>query len=156
MAVMLTTLLVIALMTQFGLLLAERGRAGVPGRPLETLRQTVAQIGLIELSGLGAGNGAGLAIGEGSSYRLTQIFQKAARRLGVATTTRGRGTHFGADDVSIFGGRDALSLYVSWNGANLTAHTPGDTWETIAPKKLKQAGEAVLLTLSVLSREVTY
>jgi aminopeptidase YwaD len=111
---------------------------------------------VIELSGVGTGDGKEVALGEGSSYRLTQLFQKAAGRLGVATTTRGRGPHFGAEPVTAFGGRDALSLYVSWNGSDRTAHTPADTWEAIDLDKLRQAGESALLTLSVLSREVKY
>jgi aminopeptidase YwaD len=111
---------------------------------------------VIELSGLGAGDGKEVALGEGSSYRLTQLFQKAAGRLGVATTPRGRGPHFGAEAATAYGGRDALSLYVSWNGSDQRAHTPADTWEAIDLEKLKKAGEAALLTLSVLSREVEY
>jgi len=44
-ATMLITLIVIALMTQFGLLMAERGRDGVPGRPLDAAGQAAAQVG---------------------------------------------------------------------------------------------------------------
>ena len=86
---------------------------------------TLSVESVIELSGLGAGDGKEVALGEGSSYRLTQLYQKAADRLGVATTTRGRGPHFGAQAATAFGGRDALSLYVSWNGSDRTAHTAG-------------------------------
>jgi ABC-type dipeptide/oligopeptide/nickel transport system permease subunit len=111
---------------------------------------------VIELSGLGAGGGKAVALEEGSSYRLTQLFQKAAGRLGVATTTRGRGPHFGAEAATGFGGRDALSLCVSWNGSDGNAHTPADTWETLDLEKLRKAGESTLLTLSVLSRETKY
>ena len=111
---------------------------------------------VIEVSGLGAGDGKEVALGEGSSYRLTQLFQKAAGRLGVATTTRGRGPHSGAEVATAFGGRDALSLYISWNGSDRQAHTPADTWEAMDLEKLRKAGESTLLTLSVLSREVKY
>ena len=45
-ASMLVTLLVIALMTQFGLLMAARGREGVPGRPLDAAWQAVIQTSL--------------------------------------------------------------------------------------------------------------
>ena len=111
---------------------------------------------VMELSGVGAGDGSAVALGEGSSYRLIQLFQKAAARLGVETTTRGRGPHYGLPGTTAFGGRDALSLYVSWDGADRTAHTPDDTVAAIDIEKLRQIGQSALLTLSVLSREPTY
>ncbi len=111
---------------------------------------------VIELSGVGAGAGQGIALGEGSSYRLTQLFRGAASRLGVATTARGQGPHFGLLARPGFGGRSALSAYVSWDGSDRTAHTVGDVLETIDPQKLKQVGQTTLLALTVLSREVDY
>jgi hypothetical protein len=111
---------------------------------------------VMELSGVGAGDGTAVALGEGSSYRLTQLFQKAAARLGVDTTTRGRGPHYGIPTATAFGGRDALSLYVSWDGSGRTAHTPADTVETIDPEKLSRVGQSAMLTLSVLGREPDY
>jgi hypothetical protein len=111
---------------------------------------------VMELSGVGAGDGSAVALGEGSSYRLTKLFQQAAARLGVDTTTRGRGPHYGIPTATAFGGRDALSLYVSWDGSDRTAHTPEDTIETIDPEKLRQVGQSAMLTLSVLGREANY
>jgi hypothetical protein len=55
-----------------------------------------------------------------------------------------------------YGGRSALTAYVSWDGSDRTAHTTGDTFETIDPKKLEQAGQTTLLALTVLSREMDY
>jgi hypothetical protein len=66
---------------------------------------------VLELSGLGQGTGQGLAFDEYSSYRLVQLFQRAASRLGVATTTRGRGPHYGLAILPGFGERPGLSLY---------------------------------------------
>ncbi len=112
---------------------------------------------VIELSGLGAGSGSGLALGQGSSFRLVQLWQEAAGRMGVATTTRGRDPHYGLPSAGrSFGGRSALSIYVSWDGSDMNAHTPEDRVETIDPRKLEQAGRASLLGLFVLSREVNY
>ena len=79
---------------------------------------------VIELSGVGAGGGKGIALGQGTSFSLVQLFQDAARRVGVPVTTRGRGPHHGLEARSGFGGRSALSAYVSWNGSDRTAHTP--------------------------------
>jgi hypothetical protein len=111
---------------------------------------------VIELSGVGAGSGKAIALEQGSSFRLVQLFQKAAGRLGVSTTTRGRGPHYGMPAEAGFGGRSALTAYVSWDGSDRTAHTPEDTFEAIDPEKLEQVGQTTLLALTVLSREVDY
>jgi hypothetical protein len=111
---------------------------------------------VIELSGVGAGDGQGIALKQGSSYRLVQLFQKAAGRLGVSATTRGRGPHYGMYAARGFGGRSALTAYVSWDGSDRTAHTPEDTFEAIDPRKLEQVGQTTLLALTVLGREVEY
>jgi len=55
-----------------------------------------------------------------------------------------------------FGGRSALSLYLSWDGSDRTAHTAGDTVETIDPEKLRKLGQTAVLALTVVSREVEY
>ena len=68
---------------------------------------------VIELSGVGAGTGEGIALEQGSSYRLVQLFQKAAGRLRVSTTTRSRGPHYGICAKPGYGGRWALTAYVS-------------------------------------------
>ncbi len=108
---------------------------------------------IIELSGLGAGTGQGLALRDGTSFRLVQLFHDAGARLGVPVTTRGRDPHFGMFIQPGFGGREALSAYVSWDGSDATAHTPGDAVETLDEDKLRQSGQTVLLVLSLLSRE---
>jgi hypothetical protein len=107
---------------------------------------------VIELSGVGAGDGREIAVGQGSSFRLVQLFQEAAGRVGASITTRGRGPHFGMLTRPGFGGRAALSAYVSWNGADRTAHTPADTVETIDPERLEQVGQTTLLVVSVLGQ----
>jgi peptide/nickel transport system permease protein len=111
---------------------------------------------VVELSGTGAGDGDQIAIGEGSSYRLTQLFQKAAGRLNIPTTTRGRGPHHGLETAPGFGGRDALTLHLSWDGSDRTAHTPADTPATLSLDRLRRFGQAALLTISVMGREPVY
>jgi len=111
---------------------------------------------VIELSGVGAGSGQEIVLGQGTSYRLVQLFQRAAGRVGAATTTRGRGPHYGLPSSMGFGGRAMLTAYVSWDGSDQTAHTPEDTFEAIDPEKLEQAGQTTLLALTVLSRELEY
>lgn len=111
---------------------------------------------VIELCGVGAGEGNAIALSQGSSYRLVQLFQSAAGRMGTSTTTRGRGPHYGMLARPGFGGRSALTAYVSWDGSDQTAHMPADTFEAIDPQKLEQVGQTTLLALTVLGREVDY
>ncbi|HBY94136.1 MAG TPA: hypothetical protein DEP84_09275, partial [Chloroflexi bacterium] len=111
---------------------------------------------VVELGGLGAGAGNAIVLGEGSSFRLVQLFQEAGKRMNAATTTRGRGPHFGMLTRSGFGGRSAMTIHVSWDGSDRTAHTPEDAVAAIDPYKLERSGRTTLLALSVLSREVNY
>jgi len=55
-----------------------------------------------------------------------------------------------------YGGRSALTAYVSWDGSDRTAHTAEDTFEAIDPEKLGQVGQTTLLAVTVLSRELDY
>jgi hypothetical protein len=111
---------------------------------------------VIELSGVGAGTLDQAAIGEGSSFRLIQLFQDAAAEFDLKTTTRGRGPHFAIPAYAGFGGRSATTLALSWDGADATAHSPQDTPESIDPAKLERLGRSALLTLLILSRETVY
>jgi ABC-type dipeptide/oligopeptide/nickel transport system permease component len=111
---------------------------------------------VIELSGVGAGTMNQAAIGEGSSFRLIQVFQDAAAEFDLNTTTRGRGPHFGLSSAPGFGERSAMTLRLSWDGSDQYVHTPLDTADTIDPKKLEKLGRSALLTLLILSRETAY
>ncbi len=111
---------------------------------------------VIELSGMGAGTGDAIELAEGSSYRLVQLYQTAGARLGNAMTTRGRDPHFGLPAAVGFGGRSGLTLNVSWDGSDATAHTIDDTAEAIDLEKLRKSGQTTMLVLMVLSRETEY
>jgi len=111
---------------------------------------------VFELSGVGYGSGNAISLGEGSSYRLVQLFQSAAGKYNAPTTTRGRGPHYAYETGARSGERSALTLSVSWDGSDELAHTPRDVPEIIDPNKLQQVGRSSLLTLMVLARESTY
>jgi hypothetical protein len=111
---------------------------------------------VIELSGVGAGDGTSMVLGQDSSYRLVQLFQSAAERLGYPSTTRGRGPHYGLAIMPGFGGREGLTLDISWDGSDRLAFTPQDTFQRIDPQKLQQVGQTTLLGLTVLTREINY
>jgi hypothetical protein len=112
-------------------------------------------LGVVGL-GAGGGTGEGVAIGTGTSYRLTKLLEQAAKRLGVPVTTRGRGPHFGMDRALSFGGRTALSAYLSWDGSDQYAHTVLDSVDKLDPEKMGKLGRLVTLTVMVLTRETSY
>jgi ABC-type dipeptide/oligopeptide/nickel transport system permease subunit len=111
---------------------------------------------VIELSGVGYGTGSAIAIGEESSYRLVNLFQEAASRYDLATTTRGRGPHYDMPALAVFGGREATTLALSWEGSDDLAHTTKDIPEIIVPEHLRDVGRTTLLTLLMLAREADY
>jgi hypothetical protein len=111
---------------------------------------------VIELSGVGYGTGDSINLGNDSSYRLVKLFQEAASRYNLSTTTRGRGPHYGMPLPTAFGGREAMTLSVSWDGSDSLAHTPGDTAAIIDPAKLYDIGSSTYLTLLILCRETEY
>jgi peptide/nickel transport system permease protein len=115
---------------------------------------TVTEV--IELSGVGFGVGDSIAMSQESSYRLVQLFQSAADKLGVPTTTRGRNPHYGHEISFQFGERTALTLSLSWDGSDHLAHTIADTPEIIDPDKLQKIGTTTTLVLFVLARETDY
>jgi hypothetical protein len=71
-------------------------------------------------------------------------------------TNRGRGPHFGQNTGVSFGGRDALTAYVSWDGSDAYAGTPLDMVDKIDLEKLQELGETTTLVVTVISREIEY
>lgn len=111
---------------------------------------------VIELTGVGGGSGEAIALGKGTSFRLTNLIESAADRMGVAVTTRGRDPHFGLPTRFGFGDREALSAFVSWDGSDEVAHRPEDDLDHLEPGKIEALGKTMSLVLTVLSREVNY
>ncbi|MCJ7513034.1 MAG: M28 family peptidase, partial [Anaerolineales bacterium] len=111
---------------------------------------------VLEITGVGAGSGDQLALGEGTSYRLAKLFQEIGGKVGVGVTSTGRTTHFGLPTLAPMGGREAASAYLSWDGSDASAHLPSDTLAGIDVEKLRESGEAALLSVFVLSRETEY
>ncbi len=111
---------------------------------------------VLELSGVGGGSGEAIALGSGTSFRLTRLIESAASRVGVDVTTLGRDTHFGLPTRIGFGQRNALTAYVSWDGSDELAHLPDDTLVNLEPQKMESVGKTLALVLTVLSRESEY
>jgi peptide/nickel transport system permease protein len=110
---------------------------------------------VVELMGVGAGEGEKILLDRSTSDRLTELFQKAAKRLKVEATTRGKGIH---DDYSLYPypDGDLAQITLTWEGSGVRAHTPADTVENIDPGKLSKMGQTVALGLMVLAREMNY
>jgi len=110
---------------------------------------------VVKLSGVGAGAGDAILLRNSTSGRLTELFQEAGRRVKVPITTKGRGLHdrFGVDrDLD----RKIPQIELTWDGSDVTAHTPEDATENISPDKLEKAGRTAALALMVLAREKQY
>jgi hypothetical protein len=109
----------------------------------------------VELIGVGAGEGEEILLDRSTSDRLTKLFQDAARRLRVETTTRGKGIH---DDYNLYPYPDGklAQIILTWEGSGVHAHTPTDTVGNIDPEKLSKMGRTVALGLMILARETQY
>jgi ABC-type dipeptide/oligopeptide/nickel transport system permease subunit/predicted ABC-type transport system involved in lysophospholipase L1 biosynthesis ATPase subunit len=109
----------------------------------------------VELIGVGAGEEDRVLLDRSTSDRLTELFQKAAKRLRVETTTRGQGIH---DDYSLYPYPDGklAQITLTWEGSGARAHTPADTVENIDREKLSKIGRTACLGLMVLARETNY
>jgi hypothetical protein len=112
-------------------------------------------VAAVELIGVGAGKGEEILLDRSTSDRLTELFQKAAKRMAVEATTRGKGIH---DDYSLYPYPDGklAQITLTWEGSSVHAHTPADTVENIDPEKLSEMGRAAVLGLMVLARETKY
>ncbi|TEU13172.1 MAG: M20/M25/M40 family metallo-hydrolase [Anaerolineales bacterium] len=110
---------------------------------------------VVELIGVGAGEEEKILLDRSTSDRLTELFQKAAKRLKVEATTRGKGIH---DDYSLYPypKSDLAQITLTWEGSGVPAHTPADTAENIDQEKLSKMGRTAALGLMVLARETKY
>jgi Zn-dependent M28 family amino/carboxypeptidase len=110
---------------------------------------------VVELIGVGAGEEEKILLDRSTSDRLTELFQKAAKRLKVEATTRGTGIH---DDYSLYPypDGDLAQITLTWEGSGVHAHTPADTVENIDLEKLSKMGQTAALGLMVFARETNY
>ena len=114
---------------------------------------------VVELRGLGAGQGEGVILSAGGSKRLTDLFETSARRSGLGVR-RARELL----DISIVfedktfeeGGQGAPNISLSWEGWETTSRLPTDTLEAISQDKLERAGRALTLALMTMGRETQY
>lgn len=114
---------------------------------------------VIELRGLGAGEGEGLILSTGGSLRLANLFEDVARHLGVQTTRAGELLDISVvfeSGSSFDSGEEGPQIGLSWEGWGETSRTSGDTVEAISAEKLEKAGEVLSLALMIIGREIQY
>jgi peptide/nickel transport system permease protein len=141
---------------------------GVPAYPPDIEKLTTARSSfegnlqleaVIDLRGVGAGEGNQLAIEASGSLRLAELFEESARLVNVPATRTGEPV-----DISIVfdrsqtrrGGQDAPQVGIRWEGWDHAARTAADTVDALDDAKLDAAGKAVTLALMVLGREEGY
>jgi len=114
---------------------------------------------IVELRGLGAGQGDHLQIAGGGSLRLANLFESAAKRMGVPIQRASEFVDLSIlfdDDSAWEAKQEAPQISVSWEGWQDTARTSSDDIEYISEDYLEQAGKAISLALMILGRETQY
>ncbi|MBU0511903.1 MAG: ABC transporter permease subunit, partial [Chloroflexi bacterium] len=114
---------------------------------------------IVDLRGLGAESGNDLLLSTGGSLRLANLFESAARRMGVPVRRASEQVDMSIvfDDRSLWeGSQEAPSIGISWDGWEATARTSSDIIEAISVDNLEEAGRALSLALMILGRETQY
>ena len=112
-------------------------------------------VAAIQLNGVGAGSGDQAVVWLSSRERLTQVFARAARRVGTPMSTRRAGLHADSTLWPRAVG-DVPSLAVSWAGADDVSHLPSDTIVNLDPQKMQDVGEMAALAVMVLATDPSY
>ena len=109
-------------------------------------------VAAIQIAGVGAGSGDQAVVWLSSRERLTQVFERAARRVGTRMSTREAGLHA---DGTVWPrlSDDQPSVVVSWAGADDVSHLPSDTVDNIDVTKLQDVGEMTSLAIMVLAAD---
>jgi hypothetical protein len=114
---------------------------------------------VVDLRGLGAGGGDGVVISAGGSMRLADLFEEAARQMGIKARRGGE-----AVDISIVfeemsryaSGQEAPKVGLHWDGWEATSRRSEDTVKALSKEKLEDAGAVLSLALMTLGRELEY
>ena len=114
---------------------------------------------VVDVRGVGAGDGEGVVISAGGSARLADLFEESARRMDVKARRGGE-----AVDISIVfeemsryaSGQEAPKVGLHWEGWEVTSRRSEDTVASLSREKLEDAGRVVSLALMTLGRELEY
>jgi len=114
---------------------------------------------IVKLRGVGGGTGDRLEISAGGSLRLAELFETAARRLGVDTVradeTIDIGVIYEGESVLplVQEGQEAPVVRLFWEGWDEHSRLPTDTLANISAANLEEAGRTLALSLMILGRE---
>lgn len=115
---------------------------------------------IIQLRGVGAGEGNRLEVAAAGSLRLADLFETSARQMGVKTIRAEEDIDIGlvyADTNTGQANANAAPVVgLSWQGWESTSRTPEDRPETISAEILEKAGRALSLALMTLGDEEGY
>ncbi|MEW5988398.1 MAG: ABC transporter permease subunit [Chloroflexota bacterium] len=114
---------------------------------------------VVEVRGVGAGEGNELMVSSGGSLRLADLFERAAGQMD-APLERARdpvNISIVFDENALFTqGQEAPQITMNWEGWEMTSHTTADTYDTISAERLRAAGRTLALALMLLGRETQY
>ncbi len=113
---------------------------------------------VVDLRGLGAGSGNGLALSTSGSQRLAGLFESAARQAGVSTTRVDEPVDLRMvfENTARGQGQEAPQIGLSWAGWEASSGTPQDTPQSVSADRLEKAGRTLSLALMILGRETEY
>jgi len=114
---------------------------------------------VVDLRGLGAGDGNGIVISAGGSARLADLLNRCADMMGVKAQRGGEAVDIGIvfeEKSRQAGGQEAPRVGLRWNGWEDTSFRPDDTVTNLSDEKLERAGRVVSLALMTLGREIEY
>lgn len=114
---------------------------------------------VVEVRGVGAGEGNELLVSSGGSLRLADLFERAAGQID-APIERARdpvNISIVFDENALFTqGQEAPQITMNWEGWDVTSHTMEDSYSTISAERLQEAGRTLALALMILGRETQY
>ncbi len=90
----------------------------------------------IDLRAVGSASGDTLLLDRGSSGRLTEVLQQAARRSKVSASTLGDNPYGVYESLYQAPERKIPYIFLTWDGSGDNVHRPEDTIESIQPAKL--------------------
>jgi hypothetical protein len=111
------------------------------------------------LRGVASGQGDGLVIDATGSPRLANLFESAARRMGLGARLTGdppelsRIFEQGSPNES---GEEAPRVEMHWQGWEALSMLPGDSIDAISVDNLERAGRSLSLALMIAGRELDY
>lgn len=115
--------------------------------------------GVVDLRGVGSGEGDRLLISAGGSMRLADLFERAADQMNVKVRRGGESVDLDIlfEEKSRYdSGQVAPQVGLRWDGWVASSRTPADDVDSIPEQKLQQAGRTLSLALMTLGRERQY